>query len=885
MIHRIGQWFVFILFLGLAFGYPFSHELKWSYYETEHFRLYYTHDTATVAGQAFDIVEPIFSEVTRTLGYIPPDKVELVFTDQDDQANGYADYFSNMIVIEVSPISQSMLGPFRKPPLYNLIAHELTHIVHLGMNNATPLVYRLTKRLSSKGFLYPQFMVEGQAVYDEKYLAQGGRLLGSAFEEQMMAFAKAKSFPTLAQITNRQMLRWPHGNGPYIIGAKFIDYLVNQYGRTKLMDIYHEFSGESYLGGFEGAFESVIKEPLPKVYQSFQDYQYLRYLNCAKQEAPSVILQTGPQMRDQLSLSGSDRLVWYENDFHTPARIVAMTLQSSEPPQTILEDPLLIGKALVDEGSLYFLRYDQASLYQTQQELVRKIGVQETVIAEHVNDFDVADGAILWVKSVGSGEVLMLTDVKGTTSQILTADAMTSPLLMSSKQAYIALRTGLDNKLILIDIPSGSRQVILSVPVRDLSKTPSSDLIFVSDINGLSQAFLFDQKTKMIKQLTHEVTGVYSPVLTSSGLVYLTLTDMGRDLVSVSPDEQIVKVSDLLIAPAVPEPTWNVDVVPTPDRRVLRTDLFKPVFRKTPQDYDAFSYNLLYIVPYVTFSSYGNYVGFNMMMADPLQYQQLAMTFMSNAGVESYQVQYLNTWLYPFFSYQAKKQNGTETSTLELQLPWIWGGRYMQQLSAGIDHTLSDSENDSYWKFSHSFQIGDRFLYSLTPENSFQNQASYFIRQTDQKTQFVDQINLYLPGMGQNHVVHFDATYANSQTGTYSLGGFMNSLSVRGYPYGDIIEGQVAGRMGLEYVYPIGVIDDATWFFGLYGYQTYGTIFADVGDANTPDLFGKEPYYSYGYLWGIKSIAANMYPLSLGLGLAHTGKADLMVIFSFGMGL
>lgn len=872
------------MLFGLAFGYPFSHELKWSYYETEHFRLHFTKGTGEVAGQAFDMVEPIFADVTRTLGYIPPDKVELVFTDQDDQANGYADYFSNMIVIEVSPISQSMLGPFRKPPLYNLIAHELTHIVHLGMNYSTPLVYRLTKRLSSKGFLYPQFMIEGQAVYDEKYLAQGGRLDGSAFEEQMMAFAKAKSFPTLAQITNRQMLRWPHGNGPYIVGAKFVDYLVNQYGRTKLMDIYHEFTSESYLGGFDGAFETIIKEPLSKVYQSFQDYQNLRYLNRLK-DVPIEVLQTGPLMRDKLSLYGADCLVWYENDFHSPARIVSGSLQSRQRPQTIIADPFLIGSALVDDRAVYFLRYNQASLYQAQQDLVRKTATSETVIAEHVNDFDVAEGGVLWVKSVGAGEVLMLTDSAGNTSQILTANAMASPLLLSSKIAYVALRTGIENQLIQVNIPSGSSRTMLNCPVRDLSRAPSADLLFVADIDGLSQAFRFNPKTQSIKQLTHEVTGVYSPAWTSSGLVYLTLTDIGRDLVSVSPDDQIVAVSDLLMSPVTMVPTWNVDIIATPDRRVLRTDLFKPVFRKTPHDYEPFSYNLLYIVPYVTFSTYGNYVGFNMMMADPLQYQQLAMTFMSNAGVESYQIQYLNTWLYPFFSFQAKKQNGTETSSLELQLPWMWGGRYMQQLSAGIDHTASDSEDNSYWKVGHSFQIGERFLYSLTPENSFQNQATYFVRQSDQKTQIVDQVNVYLPGMGQNHVVHFDATYANSQTGVYSLGGFLNSLSVRGYPYGDIKEGQVAGRMGLEYIYPMGVIDDVTWFFGLYGYQTYGTIFADVGDANTSALFGQAPYYSYGYLWGIKSIAANMYPLSLGLGLAHTGKADLMVIFSLGLGL
>jgi hypothetical protein len=235
---------------------------------------------------------------------------------------------------------------------------------------------------------------------------------------------------------------------------------------------------------------------------------------------------------------------------------------------------------------------------------------------------------------------------------------------------------------------------------------------------------------------------------------------------------------------------------------------------------------------------------------------------------------------------QAKKENQTESSTIELQLPFVWGGRNMQQFSAGIDHQRSVSENADYWKMGHSFQVGERFLYSIAPENSIQNQVTYYVRQSDQKVSWVDKMDLYLPGMGLNHVIHWNGIYARSETGaSYSLGGFLNGLSVRGYPYQDIKQGEVAGRMGLEYLYPMGVIDDATWFFGLYGYQMYGTFFIDIGDANSSEMFGREPYYSYGYIWRMKSFAANIFPLDLGLGVAHTGKAGLCVLFSFGMGI
>ncbi len=893
---RINNWLrvllqaclVTIFFTSTIFAYPFPHDEKWSYYETEHFNIYFTDKTKQKADEAFDMVENIYSKITKELKYSPQDKIELVLEQSADNVNGYADYFFQTIVLETAPAPTSMLGPFRQNDLYNLISHELTHIIHISKNNANPLVYRLLKRLTSKGFLYPQFIIEGYAIYNEKHIAQGGRLFNSSFEEQIMAFAKYDNFPKLTQITNRSMLRWPQGSGPYIVGAKFLDYIVKRYGNQKLLDSYETFVADSYISGYPEAFKKIYEMPLEKAYKEFIDFEQFSYINKSHEETTANLLITGKGQISNLSWVSADAFMYCVNEGKTDPAMVIYNLRSKES-KCILQKPYLEGTYKIYQRKIYYLKYGLEDIYRTDislyvQDLQTK---EETLVASHVTNFDVGDKYLFIIKQ---GQRIYQMNIEDKVELLIKKSAYLDYVKYNSvtKTLFYIERNGTHNVLCSYNLVNNKVKTISEGNIRDLSFDEEGNLFVAADWDGFSQAYRYLEKTNAWQRFTNVYTGVYGPVVKDGKLIYATLTDKGINVEMIENYTQNIISQNYKIMPEIyVVPTEDKWGVPSPEIVVSASKVVYPwdkkVYKKNAQDYNIFNLNLLYFLPFFTISNYGNYVGITGLLSDPMQFQQFNLNYVDYYGTESYSFQYILSAMYPFLAFSASKKGAAESLRTELMFPMA-KDKLQQNFALGFERAKDEVGCDQYMYIKHSLSMLSIYNNSISRENGFTNDMLYKRKDNDAHSFFLNETSLYMPGLAENHVVKMYLAYGESQVGNFVMGGYPNYYYVRGYSYFDTKKGPVVGRANLEYAYPLWVIDNI-WMFSYYVYNIVGTYFVDIADASSRDVFFFNPYYSYGFMLNVEGIYSNYVPLNLGIGISFMGKSETKVVFSFGMNL
>ena len=108
-------------------------ELNWKVFETEHFRVFYHQGLENAAQRAGKIAEEAYGPVTTLYDYEPNEKVRIVLKDYDDYANGAAFFYHDTIEIWTTSLDHEYELRGTTDWLRNVITHEFTHIVSLGV--------------------------------------------------------------------------------------------------------------------------------------------------------------------------------------------------------------------------------------------------------------------------------------------------------------------------------------------------------------------------------------------------------------------------------------------------------------------------------------------------------------------------------------------------------------------------------------------------------------------------------------------------------------------------------------------------------------------------------------------------------------------------------
>ena len=244
--------------------------LRFSTLSTRRFDIHFHQREEAIAWRLASFVEGAAAEVDRAVG-AAMGRVQVILVDQNDLSNGWATPLPyNTIEISVAPPpAESSIGN-TSDWLRLVFVHEYTHIAHLS--RAGGWIYGLRYGFGRMPLLFPNlyqpvWSIEGIATWQETAVTRQGRVAAGDFRLLLDRAAAANRFEPLDRVSGGNV-DWPGGNGPYLYGAYFHDFLARKYGADAIRTLAAETGRRvPYLGA--PAYRKVFGRSLGELWQDF----------------------------------------------------------------------------------------------------------------------------------------------------------------------------------------------------------------------------------------------------------------------------------------------------------------------------------------------------------------------------------------------------------------------------------------------------------------------------------------------------------------------------------------------------------------------------------------------------------------------------------------
>nr|NUR37100.1 hypothetical protein [Sphingomonas sp.] len=262
--------------------------------ETKDLRLLYLDPAQTYLtpylGRAF---ENSLAFHEKNLRWKPWEPVTILLKDFSDYGNAAAlGSPSDMVLLDVAPLSLSMEAFSPGERFFTLMNHELTHVGTIDVWNSHDAFWRnflggkpapLQKHpesifynfLTSPRNLSPRWYMEGSAVFMETWMAGGlGRAQG-AYDE-MVYRAKVRDhlrfFSPLGLESEGTQVDFQVGANSYQYGTRFMSYVALTYGPEKLNEWLRR--SEDSKAFYASQFEHVFGRPLDDVWNDWIAFEH-----------------------------------------------------------------------------------------------------------------------------------------------------------------------------------------------------------------------------------------------------------------------------------------------------------------------------------------------------------------------------------------------------------------------------------------------------------------------------------------------------------------------------------------------------------------------------------------------------------------------------------
>ncbi len=237
-----------ILFLitipSLLWSGSYNPSLHWKTLETNHFLIHYPSRLRGIALKMGWIAEDVYQKLVPFMRWTPAEKTHIVIIDDTDIANGYTTFTPhNRIEIFLTPPPLESSLQNYDDWLYMVFTHEFTHVLHIDQHGG---IATISRELFGRNFiaplilfpslpvaLFPSWIHESIAVYNETRFTSGGRGRSTFADMVVYTALLERNFPTLAQLLTPPP-QWPAGYIPYIFGEKFLSYLIKKHGINSL---------------------------------------------------------------------------------------------------------------------------------------------------------------------------------------------------------------------------------------------------------------------------------------------------------------------------------------------------------------------------------------------------------------------------------------------------------------------------------------------------------------------------------------------------------------------------------------------------------------------------------------------------------------------------
>ena len=264
----------------------------WYTKESEHFQIIYRDAHAHLIDHILASAENSLKTLTKLFDYKPTEKIVINTYDVSDYGFGATTTIpQNYIRIEIEPLEPGYeIVPYNER-LQWLLSHELVHIVVNDMETNFEAVLRSVmgkvtpdknqpmtvpfSLLTNNNRFTPRWYQEAIAVFVETWLSGGyGRILGSYDEMYFRTLTYDNDhFPTeleLEQITSHTSIFLEQLF--YLYGARFVAFIVDEYGINKLFD-WVNLSKTDFYPGYDTKFEDTYGISLTDAWQRFKEHE------------------------------------------------------------------------------------------------------------------------------------------------------------------------------------------------------------------------------------------------------------------------------------------------------------------------------------------------------------------------------------------------------------------------------------------------------------------------------------------------------------------------------------------------------------------------------------------------------------------------------------
>ncbi|GEM_PF-1815601 len=220
---------------------------SWQTIESAHFRVNYQQNDTAFAKRTTLVAESLFTELAAFFNHQPADKIELIVSDQQDRANGYASPFpfNRVVIYKAQPKGLGELNT-SNDWLYTLLKHELTHTFHLDKAKDFPAILRsiFGRNLFSFPHIFqPDFMKEGLATYIETDWEKSVGRGQSAYYDMVLRSEVNHQLLPLSKLQQRN--RDQPFNQSYSYGVAFHQFLDETQGKDSIPAMISQFSGQA----------------------------------------------------------------------------------------------------------------------------------------------------------------------------------------------------------------------------------------------------------------------------------------------------------------------------------------------------------------------------------------------------------------------------------------------------------------------------------------------------------------------------------------------------------------------------------------------------------------------------------------------------------------
>jgi hypothetical protein len=269
------RWLVLgLLLLGAvpaAAATRYDPRLRFRTISTARFDIHFHQGEEALARRLAGFVEAAAAEVDAAVG-AAVGRIQVILVDQNDLSNGWATPvpYNTIEITAAPPPAESAIGN-TGDWLRLVFVHEYAHIAHLS--RAGGWIQGLRRGFGRLPPLFPNlyqpiWAIEGLATWQESRVTHEGRVRAGDFRLWLDRAAAARRLEPIDR-ANGGNVDWPGGNGPYLYGAYFHEYLSERFGADAVKRVASETGRRlPYLGS--RAYKKVFGRSLGQLWKEFE---------------------------------------------------------------------------------------------------------------------------------------------------------------------------------------------------------------------------------------------------------------------------------------------------------------------------------------------------------------------------------------------------------------------------------------------------------------------------------------------------------------------------------------------------------------------------------------------------------------------------------------